>query len=121
MAAARLAGELIAQPLAPTSPKSPDAVGGTYPAVRPVLGHCPPTPLVDRAESFDFHDYLARSSNWYQAVLGVAGLGLPDGKLTAGAQAADDLTARPVDSWPAATPIVVAAGSVTVASACPWP
>jgi hypothetical protein len=58
--------------------------------------------------------HLARSSNWYQAVLGLAGLALPDGTITANQAPADDLTTRPVDSWPAATPLVVTRGGETV-------
>jgi len=78
--------------------------------VRPILGHCPPTPLVERAESFDFHDYLAKSSNWYQAVLGIAGLAFPDGEWTNDGETID--LARSVDSW--STPVLVSRAGETI-------
>ncbi|MCB9559634.1 MAG: hypothetical protein H6708_04440 [Kofleriaceae bacterium] len=52
-------------------------------AVSRLLGHCPPTELLGRLERggvVDFHGYLARSSNGFQAALGVLALGWPDGR-----------------------------------------
>jgi len=44
--------------------------------VDPLLGHCPPTSLAGELTLSDTHDYLARSQNWFQAALGIVGLGV---------------------------------------------
>ncbi len=79
---------------------------------RPVFGHCAPTPLVTAAERFDLHAYLARSSNWYQAALGLIGPALPlDGRTTLMVDGAPvdpvALLALPVDQLPARTPLAI--------------
>jgi hypothetical protein len=89
---------------------------------RPVFGHCAPTPLVTAAERFDLHDYLARSSNWYQAALGLAGLALPiepDVLLTVDGAPIDfaALTDAPVDRWTRAAPLVISRGGHEVVGA----
>ncbi|MEO8701762.1 MAG: hypothetical protein ABI867_17075 [Kofleriaceae bacterium] len=78
-------------------------------AVDPILGHCPPTSVAGQPTTADLHEFLARSPNWFQAVLGILGLGLPDGKLsvkdadvTFAAIAGSDLA-----SWPADSPLVI--------------
>ena len=50
--------------------------------VAPIVGHCPPTSLAGQPERADVHDFLARSPNWFQAALGVIGLGLGPGART---------------------------------------
>ncbi|MCE9575606.1 MAG: hypothetical protein K8W52_20815 [Deltaproteobacteria bacterium] len=79
---------------------------------RPIFGHCAPTPLVTAAERFDLHDYLARSSNWYQAALGIIGLALPFDEhtaLTIASEPIDPFTLRAssIDRVPAATPLAI--------------
>jgi hypothetical protein len=84
--------------------------------VDPLLGHCPPSSLADAPSSADLHDYLARSLNWYQAALGVLGLGLPDGAFAVNAQPASlsDIVASDLASWPASSPLQItdARGSI---------
>jgi len=79
-------------------------------AVDPLLGHCPPSTLADAPTSADLHDYIARSLNWYQAALGVLGLGLPDGTFAVkGAPVAlADIVASDLTSWPASSPLQIA-------------
>jgi hypothetical protein len=79
-------------------------------AVDPLLGHCPPSSLADAPTSADLHDYLARSLNWYQAALGVVGLGLPGGGFTVkGAPVTlADIAASDLTSWPASSPLQIA-------------
>ncbi len=71
-------------------------------AVDPLLGHCPPSSLADDPTSADVHDYLARSLNWYQAALGVLGLGLPSGTFTVQGEQVSlaDIVASDLTSWP---------------------
>ncbi len=70
-----------------------------------LLGHCPATELVGRLERtgwLDLHDYLARSSNTYQAALGVLALAWPDGRyqLDDAALGLDEVLATDVTVWP---------------------
>jgi len=51
-------------------------------SVDPIAGHCPPTSVAGQPTTADVHEFLARSPNWFQAALGLVGLGLPDAKLT---------------------------------------
>ncbi len=46
-------------------------------SVDPIVGHCPPTSLAGTPTTADLHDFLAHSPNWFQAALGIVGLGLP--------------------------------------------
>ncbi|MGN6109290.1 MAG: hypothetical protein ACTHU0_29555 [Kofleriaceae bacterium] len=71
-------------------------------SVTPIVGHCPPTPVAGQPTTADLHDFLARSPNWYQATLGLVGLALPDGKLTAGDApvSLDEIAASDLTSWP---------------------
>ena len=79
-------------------------------AVDPLLGHCPPTSLAEAPSSADLHDYLARSLNWYQAALGVIGLGLPAGSFTVKGEAVQlaDIAASDLATWPPSSPLQVA-------------
>ena len=79
-------------------------------AVDPLLGHCPPSTLADAPSSADLHDYLARSLNWYQAALGVIGLGLPSGTFTVKDTpvALADIVASDLASWPTTAPLQIA-------------
>lgn len=66
---------------------------------RAILGHCPPTELWRAGEpmgNVDLHRFLAESSNWFMAALGILGTALPDGELRIGGEvrAFDDVTAR---------------------------
>ena len=78
-------------------------------AVDPLLGHCPPSSLADDPTAADLHDYLARSLNWYQAALGVLGLGLPGGNFTVKGQAVSlaDIVASDLTTWPVSAPLQV--------------
>ena len=78
-------------------------------AVDPLLGHCPPSTLADAPSSADLHDYLARSLNWYQAALGVIGLGLPSGTFTVNGAPVSlaDIVASDLTSWPATAPLQI--------------
>jgi hypothetical protein len=79
-------------------------------AVDPLLGHCPPSSLADPPSSADLHDYLARSLNWYQAALGVLGLGLPNAAFTVKGERVTlaDIAASDLASWPASSPLQIA-------------
>jgi hypothetical protein len=78
--------------------------------VDPLLGHCPPASLAEQPSSADLHDYLARSPNWYQAALGVIGLGLPAGSFTVKGEAVTltDIAATDLATWPTSSPLQVA-------------
>jgi len=45
--------------------------------VDPIAGHCPPTSVAGSPTTADLHDFLSHSPNWFQAALGLVGLGLP--------------------------------------------
>jgi hypothetical protein len=79
-------------------------------AVDPLLGHCPPTSLAEAPSTADLHDYLARSLNWYQAALGVLGLGLPDGTFQVKGETVTlaDIVASDLSTWPASSPLQIA-------------
>ncbi|HEX4421527.1 MAG TPA: hypothetical protein VH165_26610 [Kofleriaceae bacterium] len=79
-------------------------------AVDPLLGHCPPSSLADAPSSADLHDYLARSLNWYQAALGVVGLGVPGGTFTVKGEPVTlaEIAASDLAAWPASTPLQIA-------------
>ncbi|HEY0189678.1 MAG TPA: hypothetical protein VGC42_01055, partial [Kofleriaceae bacterium] len=85
-------------------------------AVDPMLGHCPPTTLADAPSTADLHDYLARSLNWYQAALGLIGLGMPAESFTVLGQAVtfDQIAASDLAAWPTTAPLQItdAAGPV---------
>ena len=78
--------------------------------VDPLLGHCPPASLAEAPSTADLHDYLARSPNWYQAALGVIGLGLPAGGFTVKGEAVTlaDITATDLATWPTSSPLQIA-------------
>nr|HEX4317028.1 hypothetical protein [Kofleriaceae bacterium] len=79
-------------------------------SVDPMLGHCPPATLADDPTTADVHDYLEHSLNWYQAALGLVGLGLPAGKLARGSDpiTLPELVATDLQSWPTSAPLQVA-------------
>lgn len=79
-------------------------------SVDPMLGHCPPSSLADPPNTADLHDYLARSLNWYQAALGVLGLGLPSGTFTVKGETVSlaDIAASDITSWPTSAPLQIA-------------
>jgi hypothetical protein len=78
--------------------------------VDPLLGHCPPASLAEPPSTADLHDYLARSPNWYQAALGVIGLGLPAGSFTVKGEAVTlaDIAATDLATWPTSSPLQIA-------------
>jgi hypothetical protein len=80
-------------------------------AVDPLLGHCPPSTLADAPSSADLHDYLARSLNWYQAALGVLGLGIgaPGDTFTVKGEpvALADIAASDLAAWPTTSPLQI--------------
>jgi len=79
-------------------------------SVDPLLGHCPPSSLAEDPSSGDLHDYLARSLNWYQAALGVVGLGLPNGSFAVNGAPVSlaDIVASDLTSWPVTAPLQIA-------------
>ncbi|MGE5184109.1 MAG: hypothetical protein ACM31C_18695, partial [Acidobacteriota bacterium] len=78
-------------------------------AVSPLLGHCPPSSLADEPTTADVHDFLGRSLNWFQAALGLAGLALPAGQLSAGGRtfAFSELAQTDLASWPTSSPLAI--------------
>ena len=79
----------------------------------PMLGHCPPTPLTRGVtERFDLHDFLARSSNWYMAALGLLGTALPDGEVRVDGAPIDLERAIATDtaSWSIDHPVTTTSG-----------
>jgi hypothetical protein len=84
--------------------------------VAPIMGHCPPTSLAGNPATADLHDFLQRSPNWYQAALGLVGLGLPDGQLAAGDEPMtfEELVASDLSGWPTDIPLTIsdARGSI---------
>ncbi|HTR50629.1 MAG TPA: hypothetical protein VMJ10_07975, partial [Kofleriaceae bacterium] len=78
-------------------------------AVDPLLGHCPPSSLAGDLTSADAHDFLGRSPNWFQAALGLIGLGLPAGHFHRGATELSfaDVAASDLASWPTTEPLAV--------------
>lgn len=79
-------------------------------SVAPMLGHCPPSSVADPPTTGDLHDYLARSLNWYQAALGVLGLGLPGGSFSVKGQPVTlaDIVASDLSSWSVNAPLQIA-------------
>jgi len=76
--------------------------------VRGVFGHCPPRELLDHGGgAVSFHDYLAESSNAFQAALGLVALGWPDGRYELGGVevSLDEVLSSDVTAWPAALEI----------------
>jgi hypothetical protein len=71
-------------------------------AVSPLMGHCPPAPLAGTPTTADLHDFLARSPNWYQAALGLIGLGLPSAhfEVKGAPKTLAEITASDLLSWP---------------------
>jgi hypothetical protein len=78
--------------------------------VAPMMGHCPPSSVADPPTTADLHDYLARSLNWYQAALGVLGLGLPDASFSVKGQAVSlaSIVESDLSSWPVSAPLQIA-------------
>ncbi len=70
------------------------------PATTALLGYCPPTPLVDHADTADLHGYLARSLNWFHAGLGLLALDWP--------RAATPVDA--LDAWSRDRPLTIEGG-----------
>jgi hypothetical protein len=103
---ARAAEQAFPQPLAQLTLTASGHAAGCKAhhgvAVDPLLGHCPPSTLADDPPTADLHDYLARSLNWYQAALGVLGLGLPSATLSVNgtAVAFTDVAASDLTAWP---------------------
>lgn len=74
-----------------------------------ILGHCPPTSLAGEPLTSDLRDFLSRSPNWYQAALGLIGLGYPGGNYATGDQSRSlfELVSTDLSAWPTAEPLVV--------------
>jgi hypothetical protein len=79
-------------------------------AIAPIMGHCPPTSVAGTPTTADLHEFLVRSPNWYQAALGLLGLGLPDAELTVkdGRVTFSAVTGSDLASWPADSPLAIA-------------
>jgi hypothetical protein len=111
---ARAAEQAFPQALATLSLTADGHAGGCRSRrgnpVDPMLGHCPPSPLSEAPTTADLHDYLARSLNWYQAALGVLGLGLPDGSFEVKGQSVSlaDIVASDLSSWPTSASLQIA-------------
>ena len=111
---ARAAEQAFPQALATLSLTADGHAGGCRShrgnPVDPMLGHCPPSSLADPPTTADLHDYLARSLNWYQAALGVLGLGLPDGSFEVKGQSVSltQIAASDLSSWPTSAPLQIA-------------
>lgn len=82
-------------------------------AVSPIVGHCPPTPVSGSPTSADLHDFLAKSPNWYQATLGLVGLGLPDARLAVGDTpvSLSEIVGSDLSSWPTERPLMISDAS----------
>ncbi|HET9626205.1 MAG TPA: hypothetical protein VFP84_32810, partial [Kofleriaceae bacterium] len=110
---ARAAEQAFAQPLSQLTLTASGHAAGCKAhhgvAVDPLLGHCPPSTLADDPPTADLHDYLARSLNWYQAALGVLGLGLPAATLTVNGTpvAFADVAASDLTAWPTTAPLEI--------------
>jgi hypothetical protein len=74
-----------------------------------IVGHCPPTSLQSEPAASDLHDFLGRSPNWYQAALGIIGLGLPDGGFATGDRSRSflELVTSDLSSWPSTEPLMI--------------
>jgi hypothetical protein len=74
-----------------------------------ILGYCPPTSLAGEPITSDLRDFLSHSPNWYQAALGLLGLGYPGGNYATGdrSRSLDELTSSDLSGWPTAEPLVV--------------
>ncbi|MBZ0233437.1 MAG: hypothetical protein K8M05_14010, partial [Deltaproteobacteria bacterium] len=69
----------LARMMLGANPQVPCASGA-----RAILGHCPPSArrsATARSAGVDVHRFLAESSNWFMAVLGIVGTSLPGGEL----------------------------------------
>jgi hypothetical protein len=84
--------------------------------VHAVLGHCPPTPLLAGDEALDLHGFLARSSNWFMAALGLVATALPDGAVTQDGIEVPlgEALARDVGAWSPDHPLVTRRGDVEI-------
>jgi hypothetical protein len=89
---------------------------GSGKPVHAVLGHCPPTPLLAGDESFDMHGFLARSSNWFMAALGLVATALPDGAAVVDGVEVPlaDALDRDVGAWSPDHPLVTRKGDVEI-------
>ena len=86
-------------------------------SVEPLLGHCPPSSLAGDPSAGDVHDFLEHSLNWFQAAIGLVGLGAGghlargDAQLTLAELAATDIagwaTKAPLQISDATGPIIV--------------
>ncbi len=79
-------------------------------SIDPLLGHCPPASLAGSPTTADVHEFLAHSPNWYQAALGLLGLGLPDGNFEVKGEAVAfaEIIASDLAAWPASSPLQIA-------------
>lgn len=79
-------------------------------AIDPIAGHCPPTSVAGMPTTADLHDFLARSPNWYQAALGILGLGMPDAQLTVDDQQVTiaGVVGSDLATWPADKRLLIA-------------
>jgi hypothetical protein len=78
-------------------------------AIDPIVGHCPPTSVAGQPSTADVHEFLARSPNWFQAALGLLGLGLGDAKLTVKDRdvAFTDVVGSDLATWPADSALTI--------------
>ncbi len=80
-------------------------------AIDPIAGHCPPTSVAGQPATADVHDFLARSPNWFQAALGLLGLGLGEGaKLTVKDREVvfTDVVGSDLATWPTDSALTIA-------------
>lgn len=90
---------------------TPQVVCGTHREAA-ILGHCPPTPFGGRGEAFDLHGFLAQSSNWYMAALGILGTSFPDGELRVDGEprALSGIAGRDSGAWSEDHPVTTTYG-----------
>ncbi len=108
--------ELTPQLVLGFSGAAPQCKGRRGAGFSAILGHCPPTSLTGAPITSDLREFLSHSPNWYQAALGLIGLGLPDGGFATGdtSRSLLELLASDLSSWPTEEPLVIrdAAGPI---------
>lgn len=80
-------------------------------AIDPIAGHCPLTSVAGQPATADVHEFLARSPNWFQAALGLVGLGLgTDAKVTVKDRDVTftEVVGSDLATWPADSPLTIA-------------
>lgn len=79
-------------------------------SIDPIAGYCPPTSLAGNPTTADVHEFLAHSPNWFQAAIGLIGLGLGGGQITVKDKPVTlaDVTGSDLATWPPDSPLTIA-------------